>query len=160
MILDRLEDCDHYRAAQPGFAAAFDFLHRADLAALPDGRVDLDGDRLYALIQRPAGRGRAGARLEIHRQYLDIQYVIAGAEVIGWRSAAETHTATQPFDESKDIGFFDDPPALWLPVPPGSRAVFFPGEPHAPLAGAGPLHKVVIKVRAISPGGKLPGGTG
>ncbi|MCX6996827.1 MAG: YhcH/YjgK/YiaL family protein [Kiritimatiellaeota bacterium] len=147
MILDRLEDCDRYRAAQPAFAAALDFLQRADLAALPDGRADLDGDRLYALIQRTTGRGRASARLEIHRRYLDIQYVIAGDEVVGWRSAAETCTITQPFDESKDIGYFDEPPALWLPVPPGSLAVFFPGEPHAPLAGTGPLHKVVIKVK-------------
>ena len=147
MILDLLEDCDRYRATHPAFAAALDFLRSAGLADRPDGRVDLDGDRLFALIQRPTGRGRARARLEIHRRYLDIQYVVAGQEAIGWRSAAETITARAPFDESKDIGFFKERPAIWLPVPAGSLAVFYPGEPHAPLAGTGPLHKVVIKVR-------------
>jgi len=148
MILDRLEHCARYAGAHPAFPAAFDFLRRADLAARPDGRVDLDGDRLYALIQRTAGRGRAAARLEIHRRYLDIQYVVAGDdEVIGWRSAAETRAAAAPFVADRDIGFFEEAPALWLPVPPGAFAVFYPGEPHAPLAGDGPLHKVVIKVR-------------
>ena len=41
----------------------------------------------------------------------------------------------------------DSAPTVWLPAPPGSIAVFFPEDLHAPLAGVGPLHKIVLKVR-------------
>jgi beta-galactosidase beta subunit len=47
---------------------------------------------------------------------------------------------------ANDIGFVKDQPTLWIPVPPGSFAVFFPEDGHAPLAGDGPLRKIVLKI--------------
>jgi len=147
MILDLLENAERYWGTHPACAAAFAFLRRPDLATLPDGRIDLDGAKLYALVQRPEGRGHAAARLEAHRKYADIQYVIFGQEEYGWRARADAPEATEPYDDERDIEFFPGAPAVWLPAPPGSFAVFFPEDLHAPLAGCGPLHKVVLKVR-------------
>ena len=147
MILDRLENAERYVGTHPAFAAAFAFLRRPDLAALPEGRVDLDGDRLFALIQRPTAKGRAAARLEAHRQYADIQFVISGHEEYGWRALTGASQPDGAFDASRDVGFYVGTPVIWMPAPPGSFAVFFPEDLHAPLAGMGPLHKVVLKVR-------------
>jgi YhcH/YjgK/YiaL family protein len=147
MILDLLENAERYAGAHPAFAAAFAFLRRADLATLPVGRIELDGDRLFALVQRPEGRGHAGARLEAHRKYADIQFVLAGHEEYGWRARADAPAVAEPYVDGKDLEFFAGAPAVWLPAPAGSFAVFFPEDLHAPLAGAGALHKVVIKVR-------------
>jgi len=147
MILDVLENAERYVGAHPALATAFAFLRRPDLALLPDGRVELDGDRLFALVQCPAGRGRAGARLEAHRKYADIQFVVSGREEYGWRARAEAPVVTEPYDEARDIEFFGGAPTLWLPAPPGVFTVFFPDDLHAPLAGSGHLQKVVIKVR-------------
>ena len=147
MILDILENAERYCGAHPAFAAAFAFLRRPDLAKLPEGRIDLDGDKLFALMQRPEGRGRAGARLEAHRKYADIQYAISGHEEYGWRSLHDAPAADGDFNAQKDLGFFLGAPSVWLPAPADSFVVFFPEDLHAPLAGVGVLHKVVIKVR-------------
>jgi YhcH/YjgK/YiaL family protein len=147
MILDILENAERYAGAHPAFAAAFAFLRRPDLAKLPEGRMDLDGDNLFALVQRPEGRGQSGARLEAHRKYADIQYVVSGCEAYGWRARADAPVVTEPYVEARDIEFFGGAPSVWLPALPGVFAVFFPEDLHAPLAGTGHLHKVVIKVR-------------
>jgi biofilm protein TabA len=57
---------------------AFAFLRTTDLPALAPGRHQIDGDRLYASIDRLSGRGLAGARLECHRRQIDIQLTIEG----------------------------------------------------------------------------------
>jgi biofilm protein TabA len=146
MILDTLSNAPRHAAVHTGFAEAFAFLRRPDLADLPAGRQEVNGAQLYASIGRDQGRGRDGARLETHRKYIDIQYVVTGEEVIGWSDLASCRATGLGYDDARDIEFHTGAPRIWFPVPPGSFAIFFPGDAHAPLAGAGPVHKVVMKV--------------
>jgi biofilm protein TabA len=146
MILDTLERAGRYSGLHPAFAAAWDFLRAQPLAALAPGRHEIDGDRLFALVGEDAGRGQVAARLEAHRRYLDIQFVVSGRERIGWRALGECAQPEAPFDEVKDIGFFLDPPKVWVDVPPGHFVIFWPDDAHAPLAGEGPVRKIVLKV--------------
>ena len=146
MIVDSFAERARYRLLHPGFAAAFEFAAAHDLAALPPGRHTLDDDRLFVSIDHVDGRGRAGARLESHRRYIDIQLTIHGDEEIGWRALGECRAPSAPFDDARDIVFYDDAPESWVAVPRGKFAIFFPGDAHAPLAGTGPLTKAIFKV--------------
>jgi biofilm protein TabA len=146
MVLSPLSQADRYVALHPGFAAAFSFLRRGDLAELPDGRHDIAGQRLFAMVMRKEGNGPANAKLEVHRRYIDIQYCVAKGDLIGWESAATCSNAVQPFDEEKDCQLFTDQPEVWVPTAPGALAIFFPEDAHAPLGGDGLIHKVVVKV--------------
>jgi len=146
MILDNLANAACYYDVHPRFQDAFDFLHHTDLPTLPPGRHDIDGDRLFVIIDQSAGRGRGGAVLEAHRKYIDIQLSIAGDEEIGWKARQLCSDITTPYDDEKDIMFFGDVPHLWLPLPPGNFVVLLTEDAHAPLAGVGMLHKAVVKV--------------
>ena len=148
MIVDALDSADRYRGVHPGFGRAFDVLRSTDLGALPPGRHDIDGDRLYLSIDHVEGRGHDGARLEAHRRYIDIQLVVAGVEEIGWRPLDACRRPDGPFDAGRDIAFFDDRPDVWLTLGTGRFAVFFPADAHAPLAGRGPVRKAILKVEA------------
>jgi YhcH/YjgK/YiaL family protein len=150
MILDQLAQAARYTALNPLLKAGFQFLAKADLASLPPGRHEIDGSRVFALVGHDTGRGQAGARLEVHRRYLDIQVSLDGRERIGWRPLAECHAVAEPYDTERDIAFFADEPAAWFPLGQGQFAIFFPDDAHAPLAASGPLHKVVIKVEALA----------
>jgi biofilm protein TabA len=146
MILDTLAAAGRYLALGPHLAAGFDFLAHGGLENLPVGRHPIDGTRVFAIVGHETGKGQAGARLEIHRRYLDIQVALSGQERIGWRALAVCQQVAEPFDAERDLGFFADRPQVWLPLPPGQFMIFFPADAHAPLAGEGPVHKVVIKV--------------
>ncbi len=146
MILDTIARSDQYLSLHRGFAAGFAFLRRPDLLELESGRYEIDGSRIYALVDRSPGRGHVGAKLEVHRRHIDIQASPDGREVIGWQALADCHTVESPFDEDRDVGFFVDRPAVWLPLAAGAFMIFFPDDAHAPLAGEGTLHKVVIKL--------------
>ncbi len=145
MILDRLENWKQYAALNSGLAGAFEFLQRGDLAELPEGKHSIDGERVFAIIVRADGVGREKARLEIHREYIDIQFCISGCDEIGWRPT-DCCCGAEGFDEDKDLGFFADESEAWLAVGPGRFAILFPADAHAPLGGAGPVHKAIVKV--------------
>lgn len=146
MILDTLDAASRYAGLHPRFQAAFDFLRSTDLASLADGRHELDGAALYANVDRVPGRGREAAKLEAHRRYIDIQYMVSGAEEIGWLPLGCCESVDLPYDADRDVGLFADAPSAWVAVPPGHFVIYWPDDAHAPLAGTGDLVKVVVKV--------------
>jgi len=146
MILDTLDSAARYLPLNPGFAAAFEFLARADLADLAPGRHEIDGERVFALVAKAPGRTRDQGRLETHERYVDIQYLVAGCDEMGWRAKAACSAPQDAYSAEKDVQFFTDAPSAWVEVGPGQFAVFFPEDAHLPMISAGELHKVVVKV--------------
>jgi biofilm protein TabA len=146
MILDVVANEEQLKKLHPGFGPALQFLRRADLSQLPEGRQEIDGSRLYALVIRGQGKGQKGAELEVHRRYIDIQCSITGSDVIGWKPTSTCGDPEQAYNEQKDIQFFRDAPDSWVTIPQGSFGIFYPEDAHAPTAADGPIHKVVVKI--------------
>lgn len=147
MIIDSIGNAVKYFKMYPCFADAFEFLKGDDLKKLPCGRIDLHGDNLYALISNAPGRNRAGALLETHKCYIDIQFILEGKETFGWTPKKECRHVSVPYDKNKDIEFYHDEPQVWFDLSPGMFVIFSPGEGHLPGVSSGMVHKVVIKVK-------------
>jgi YhcH/YjgK/YiaL family protein len=145
MILDSLENAVRYYSVSSGIRKAFEFLKTADVRRL-EGRIDVDGDRVYAMVIYAEGQGHEGVQLETHRRYIDIQFGVSGLNEFGWKPAHECVQVTRLFDEADDYGFFGEEPDVWIPVRPGQYAIFFPEDAHTPKGGKGPLHKILVKV--------------
>jgi biofilm protein TabA len=149
MIADRLELCHRYAGLHPHFAAAFEFLKKlpADPAA---GRIDLDGDHCFALVQSYTTKPRAEAAFEAHERYIDIQFLQAGRETLLWAPRAELKI-TQPYSSEKDVAFYATPERTTsINLTAGEFAVFFPEDGHAPgieSSGVTTVCKVVVKIR-------------
>jgi YhcH/YjgK/YiaL family protein len=146
MILDVVANEEKLKRVHPGFGPALEYLRKTNLSELPAGRTEIDGARLYAMVVRGQGMGQKGAKLEVHRRYIDVQYCVTGSDVIGWKPAATCHDPEQEFDEQKDYQFFRDAADSWVTIPEGSFGIFFPEDAHAPAGADGPIHKVVVKV--------------
>jgi YhcH/YjgK/YiaL family protein len=128
------------------FARAFEMLHRRDLPSLRAGKHTIEGDRLYLVIALDEGAGTERAVLEAHRRYIDIQFVIEGTDMIGWKPVRECTNVSQPYDASKDVELYAGRPLSWNPVSGPGFAVYFPGDAHAPLGGTGRLRRAILKV--------------
>ncbi len=145
MILDTLGNAAKYAGLKAGLSEAFGFLDQRGLAELPDGKYEITGDRVYAIIAHENGRQIEEGELEGHRKHIDIQYVISGDESMGW-APREGLVNSVDYDKEKDLEFFEGEPDSVVRVPPGSFTIFLPTDAHLPLIGNGPIHKVVVKV--------------
>ena len=147
MVIDTLDNCGRYERLHPGFKAAFAFLKRPGIEATPDGRLDLDGPRLFALTQTYETNPLREGRLEAHRKYIDIQFIVSGEEHIGYSPLAD-QAAVKPFDTENDIGFFDGEACFTL-LRKGQFAIFFPHDAHLPgrcTEKPAQVKKIVLKI--------------
>lgn len=148
MILDILENISSYFYLNSGFKKAFDFLSRADLKDLPPGKYEIDGEHVFAIIVNDFGMEKKEGLLEIHRKYVDIQFVLSGTDNMGWKPKRLCSHPTGNFDEKIDAQIFKDEPSTWISVQPNSYAIFFPEDAHMAMFSVGKIHKVIIKVAA------------
>lgn len=147
MILDRLDTFGAVDVAAPGVVRAIEFLRERFTPTLADGRYELDGDRLFALVQRYETRLFDDCVWEAHRRYLDVQFVAAGVERMGVAHISRMHEV-QPYSPERDVTLFHGDGDFFT-VEAGGLAVFFPHDVHMPQLAAGAkalVHKVVVKV--------------
>lgn len=149
MVIDTLSEAGSYHSLGPRIAAGLAWLAGFS-PEKPDGRYDIDGDNVYALVQSydtvPAGE----KKYESHRVYADIQYVATGTETISYAPTGGLQPVTA-YDAAKDFLLYADPSASTpLHLSPGTFAIFYPQDGHKPgCVNGAPCHmkKVVIKVR-------------
>jgi YhcH/YjgK/YiaL family protein len=150
MIFDRIENRKLYTRLGDGIAMALEAL-TTDLPARADGRYELRGDRVFAMVQSYETIPAEQAVWEAHRKYIDVQYMVEGAESMG-HLPIDGLKVKQPYDVEKDFELFDAPASQGnrIIVPAGSFAIFYPSDVHMPKLPAngkvGWIKKVVVKV--------------
>lgn len=149
MILDRLENSDRYAFLGPRFAKAFELLRTGNLTAQEAGNYEVDGKKLYYMVQNYTTKPKEERRFESHRAYADIQAVFSGRESMGLTQVTGLEVQT-PYEEEKDIMFFTTPAEYTdLKMNAGDFVVLFPGEAHMPQCqwnGPAQISKIVFKV--------------
>ena len=149
MIFDSLEHASGYASLNPAFEKAFCFL-RESMKQIPQpGRYDLDGDRLYAMVQTYTTRPAEQVQWEAHRKYIDIQLLLSGRERIGY-AKAENMVDPGEYQPEKDVQLAasaENP--SYLSLSGGDFAVFYPHDAHQPTCEDGfsaDAVKAVVKV--------------
>lgn len=148
MIYDALAHAALHRQLSPRFAQAFDFLARFD-PATADGRISLDGDNLFALVQSYQTAPASTKVFESHQIYADIQYVAAGEELI-FTATLDRLKVTTPYSATNDAALYTGPDDTPLRLRAGDFCVLWPQDGHKPCCqwhAAAAVKKVVMKVR-------------
>lgn len=147
MIVANITDRAHYYALHPKMKQLFDFVLSHNLADMPTGRVDIDGDRLFVNIDESDMRPKEERPLEIHRRYIDVQIPLTASETVGWKPLADITTpSVAPFNTHHDIAFFAEPAQAYIGVHPGQFYVMLPEDAHAPIIGSGKIKKLIGKL--------------
>jgi YhcH/YjgK/YiaL family protein len=152
MIVDCLENAALYHGLGPRFKMALDYLSRTDFSQMPDGRYELDGDNVFAIVVRYETKPADAAKWEAHRKYTDVQYMVEGRERMGYTPLNARLTASQPYDSEKDVVFYNAQ-GDFIDAPAGRFIIFMPHDVHAPgiaadaKAAPSRVFKVVVKCR-------------
>ena len=147
MVIDTLDNLEHYVSLNPLFADVVAFLKANDLKTLDEGKHAIKGADLFVNIQTKQGKTRDDAVLEYHRRMIDIQIPLNAAETYGYAPVATLPAAD--FNEEKDIAKLHGAPSeSYVTCQPGEFAIFFPQDGHAPCIGEGDIHKAIFKIKA------------
>lgn len=133
--------------------------YAAVLPGVEEAMALIAGLKTYETATYPISNGRVmvssgttmpteNATFEAHRQYLDIQYLVKGHEVVGW-APLDTLTPVSPFDTDKDIGFYTGK-CDFFPISQGDCYAAFPEDGHMPtryLDRPNDYCKIVVKLK-------------
>jgi YhcH/YjgK/YiaL family protein len=150
MIAGDLVHVEDQMAVTPCLRKALSFLRWTNLQDLPEGKIEIEGERIYALVQCYDTAATDRPKFEFHRKFIDVQYIVSGEEIIGWASV-ERMAITEAYDEVKDVALGTVPSSEVTPVhlSAGQLVVLYPEDAHAPKLAAGKpsrVNKVVVKV--------------
>lgn len=103
----------------------------ADFEPGESKRMEIDGEAVFASLQKYYGKRQEEAMPEAHRKYIDLQFVLKGSELIRCIPLKDCEI-TVPYSEEKDICFLSGRAGTMLEMKPGRVAVLFPEDVHAP----------------------------
>jgi YhcH/YjgK/YiaL family protein len=146
MIIDSLNNVGFYLTFNAAVKEALDFI-KTKLSSLSEERRYEINENMYAVVETSRPKKISEQKLEVHRKYIDVQYIIDGYDVIGHKSLANCKEIYKDYEEVKDIAFFNDRPDFDVVLNSGSFAVFFPQDAHAPLCGKTAVKKCIVKIR-------------
>jgi YhcH/YjgK/YiaL family protein len=145
MIVCPFKDIGRYAAVIPGLEEAVQAV--AALQSMEPATVPLSGGNKI-LVQQGTTKAAQGQLLEAHREYLDIQYIVKGAETVGW-APVDTLTLEGEFNTVKDKGMYSGH-CDFMDIAEGYCYVVFPEDAHMPgshLDIPSQYQKLVIKLK-------------
>ncbi len=153
MIVDSMTNIENYGFSD-SLLKGFNFLENLSPDVV-DGEYEIEGRNIFAVIDSYKTRDKSNAFLEAHKEYIDIQYILKGSEIIECRNC-DGLTISEPYDKNADIMFFAKTtlPSHSIAMEQGTFAVFYPCDAHMPSLNPcnekTNVKKVVIKIKAIS----------
>lgn len=148
MIFSNRNQCQRYLGIHPNLDAALRFIQNTDLSAMEPGEYPISGKDVWIRISDITTKPEADAVLEAHRDFLDIQMVLRGEEIIrcGFLGDMTGITDSRP---ERDI-FFYQGPSQPIALTDGQFLILFPDDVHAPALTKGKpatVRKALVKVR-------------
>jgi YhcH/YjgK/YiaL family protein len=147
MIIDALHNYRMYLSLHPEFQKAFRFLLRKELITIPCGKYAIGRKGTYAIVQEYKTKKPSEGVIECHRKYIDIQFIVKGAELIGVCNKANCKAAR--YEPKRDFQRLEGK-SDFITLRAGHFAIFMPHDGHMPCLmrdrRSEKVRKIVVKV--------------
>lgn len=148
MIIDKLSNSQLYSSIGERINKAFTYLKQTDFSNIELGKYKIDSDNIFCLVNEYNTKDESEGKLEAHKKYIDVQFVVKGRELMGY-APLENQKIINEYNEQNDITFFEGERSF-TKVEAGMFAIFFPNDLHMPGINVGDsefVKKIVIKVK-------------
>lgn len=145
MIKDILKNSNKYYDLHPFFQQGFDFLINNDLENIPLGKYIVN-ENVYVNIDEY--ETKISNKIEAHREYIDIQYIISGQESIGVAKLDKLNILEE-YNKKNDIAFYDGK-CEFVDLNKSEFLILYPSDAHLPcqiLNEKTKIKKAVVKVK-------------
>jgi len=151
MVLDTIDHASRYFPLGEGITRALHYIQCNDLAEVNPGRYEIDGDNLVMIVFDQENTNTNECRLEGHRRYIDLQYWVAGSELMGHEVLA-SQSVIEAYNEKSDCAFYNCI-ASYSRLLPGMFVIYYPSDLHTavsdPLSNER-VRKVVFKIKVVA----------
>lgn len=152
MVIDQLSNAAQYYHLGKGIQQALQFLEGRTWEQMKNGKYEIDGQQVFAVIQEYDTKDPQNEQLESHRKYIDVQYVVSGKERMG-HALLNNQTLTTDYDSETDFLLYKEAPSYFSLITANMFTIFYPTDLHMPcIMVEEPEHvrKIVIKVAVTS----------
>lgn len=153
MIKDNLQNVEKYYDLSDSIKVGLDYLAKANFLNMENGKYEILGDKVFAIVQDYMSKSKADNKFEAHKKYIDIQYIVKGEEEIGVCDISNFNGLI-PYDSEKDIVFLtpiDESKAEFIHLKEKEFVILMPRDAHMPSIEVDEpsyVKKVVVKVQA------------
>lgn len=152
MIIDNIKNMEQYSSVHPLFRKAFSAIRKLVADDAPAGRYEIDSDKIFAMVQEYDTHTTDHEHFELHKKYIDIQFMMKGREEINIKNYYDLEVSNK-YDESKDVEFYEEPKSYaTMHLREGHYVVLFTHETHRAGISVKPdgekVKKIVVKVLA------------
>lgn len=145
MIFDTLDNAAFYHNLSPHIKKGLEFLTSTkNLQDLPVGRIEIDGENVFALVQEYDTKTFNIDMWEAHKKYFDIQFIVSGTEEIKV-SRIEDMTPNTKYHLDGDYWLFSGQ-GHSLKITKNQFAIFSPEDIHQPAIATGDSIKEIKKI--------------
>ena len=130
---------------------AFEEMRHCDLSNLETGNYNLESVQgAFFVLQAGLTKASDTTQAEVHRNFIDIQYLVEGKERVGIAQEKTSLSPTRDNLDTDDYALYAPPDhEFFVDLQAEQFIVFFPGELHRPFLcyndeAPSPIRKVVV----------------
>lgn len=148
MIIDRIDNYCNYKFCNSNISKAMKIILNTDFRNKDTGKYEIRGDELYYLLNEYKTMSEVETFPELHKKYIDIQYIAEGTERIGYAPYSR-QKVFKKYNNENDIAFYKSSMS-YITLTKGMFAIINTMELHQPgilLKEPEYVKKIVFKVR-------------
>lgn len=128
---------------------ALDYLKNTDFDAMEAGIYELKGRAIFVQVLDLETKQKSEFQPEVHRNYLDVQYLHKGKEMMASATDLGNNLVSLPYQVDRDIQYYQMVEGEnEFHCVAGHFAIFFPEDTHrtAIFDGTRTIRKIVVKI--------------
>lgn len=152
MIITTLAEMSEQAQLSDDLKTALEFLKNHGSEKRELGRFEIPDSEIFGFAQCYDTTAESDElRYEAHRNYIDVQYIVSGEEIMKWLPLNELKI-TKEYEEEGDclLGVAQDDAYGDIPFQAGQLMILWPSDAHAPgvdsTRGAQQVKKLVVKL--------------